>query len=245
MVARRALAEVTGRELDVRFVGDIVQCAGETRAEQPRPQGIVLNRPHAFASYMPASGNELGLQACRARGTEADLPAMSPVVLWGAPGVGKTHLLHATANCASDMGQAVVVLSAEEFANRYQQALRDKTVAGFQEFVRNAALFLVDDLQYLAGRTGTLTELVNSIDVISSRGGHVVVASEEHPNNLALPERLASRLRGGLIVAIGSIDGAERRAFVEHCATVLRASLPGWCIDRIAGAGCGSARTLR
>ena len=57
---------------------------------------------------------------------------LSPIVVYGSPGMGKTHLLHALAHRAAEAGWPVACLSAEEFTTRYQTALRRKDVEDFQ-----------------------------------------------------------------------------------------------------------------
>ena len=117
---------------------------------------------------------------------------INPVVIYGAPGMGKTHLLHALAARAAHEGRDVACLSAEQFANRYLAALRggNDSTAEFQAELRSTSLLIIDDLQYLAGREGTLKELVHTMDAIINAGGDVVVASEVPPHAMGLLDRL-------------------------------------------------------
>ena len=244
-VARRELAAELGREVGLRFVanGQAAEQAPQATEKPDSPAG--LNRRYTFATYLPVTANQLALEACRSILIEDDPTAVSPLLVWGAPGVGKSHLLHATAACATLQGRTVALLSGEEFVDRYQQAIRGNSVNEFQSGVRAADLLVIDDLQYLAGREGTLKQLVATTDAVINRGGHVLMASEIGPASLNLPLRLASRLCGGLVVGIGPIAGDERRAFVEHLTRASRVSLPAWCVDRIAAGCCGSARVLQ
>jgi chromosomal replication initiator protein len=244
--ARRALTLELGRDVDIRFVANDsgsghAPTAGTT--SPCLPPG--LNTQYTFASYLPVSANQLALAACKALLDDEMTPPPGTVLIWGAPGSGKSHLLHATAACAALRGRDVVVLSGEDFTDQYQQAIRDSAVGPFQARLRAARILVIDDLQVLAGREGTLKQLVATSDAVLNRGGQVLMASEVHPSALALPARLASRLYGGLVVEIEPISTLERRAFVEHLARVARVSLPAWCVDRIAALGCGSARLLR
>ena len=244
-VLRRALIGELGRDVDLRFVGDGAgPAAGATSVPASAPPPGVSSS-FTFANYLPAAGNELALRACRDLSGLGEVAPISPVVVFGTPGVGKSHLLHATANCAIERGEAVVFMTGEEFANGYQDAIRATAFAGFRDRVRCATLFILDDLQYLAGKKGTLEQLQQTIDAVRNRGGRVLVASELHPRSLGLPESLASRLAEGLVVGLGEILAGERRAFVELTARVLRASMPPWCVDRIAALPSGSARVLK
>jgi chromosomal replication initiator protein len=186
----------------------------------------------------------VAFESCTALVETADL-RISPVVVFGAPGMGKTHLLHALACRAAAIGRRVVCLHAEEFTTRYLTAIRGGEMEEFQATVRAADLLLIDDLQYLTGKKGTLDELVHTIDAVTNNGGHVVVASERHPFDLELPDRLSSRLAAGLVTRIEPFRLAERREFIEHLARQLRVALPSWAIERIAGCEVPSTRVLQ
>lgn len=163
------------------------------RGEPSQRHGAVLgsiNAAYTFERYLPAEGNLFALEACRALSSHGE-PRANTVVIFGAPGMGKTHLLHALAAHAAEIGRAVVCLSAEEFANRFIVACRagagNEAVADFQASVRSASLLIIDDLQYLTARhEGTLKELVFTIDAVLNAGGDVVVASEVPPQEIGL-----------------------------------------------------------
>jgi chromosomal replication initiator protein len=202
-----------------------------------------VNCAYTFEDYLSTSGNQLALQACLALVEPSDLVA-SPVVLFGSPGLGKTHLLHALACRAKDLGRSVACLSAEEFTNRYLGALRAKRADEFQDDIRGVDLLIIDDLQSIAGKKHTQDELVSTMDAVCNAGGHVVAASERHPFELGLLERLESRLAAGIITRVEPFDWDERRSFIEHVARRKRGGLPGWAIDRLAGVNAPSVRVL-
>jgi len=252
VVVQRAVYQVTGEELRVLFVPKGAATEGErtatpTGTEPPTPARAVvgsLNCSYSFERYVAAEGNRVALECVTALIGETDF-RISPVVVYGSPGMGKTHLLHALACRAANQGWAVACLNAEEFTSRYMNALRRGSVEDFQLALRNVRLFVLDDLQYLAGKKGTLDELVHTIDAITNAGGHVVVGSERHPAELDLPERLASRLSAGIATRIEPFAMAERRDFVERLSRELRVALPSWAIDRIAGIEMPSVRVLQ
>jgi chromosomal replication initiator protein len=251
VVVERAAAQVFGEATGVEFVaiGTAMAAVAVPPAppeQHPAGRGPIvgkLNCAYTFEEYQPAEGNRLALQSCLSLVEEMDI-RISPVVIFGAPGMGKTHLLHALACRAADQGRAVACLSAEEFTNRFLGAMREHRSAEFQEALRSVDLLVIDDLQQIAGKRATQDELVHTIDAVSNAGGHVVVASEKHPFDLDLPERLASRLAAGIVTRVEPFRLAERRAFMERVARRLRASLPGWATDRIAGCEVPSVRVL-
>jgi len=205
-----------------------------------------VNAHYTFERYLPAEGNQVALESCRAL-LEVGECRINPVVIYGAPGMGKTHLLHALATRAAHEGRAVACLSAEQFANRYLAAFRsgNDAFAEFQIELRSTNLLIIDDLQYLAGREGTLRELVHTIDAIINSGGDVVVASEVPPHAMGVLDRLASRLMAGIVARVSPFHLAERRAFIEQLAREHRVSLPGWAIERMAGCEVPSVRVLQ
>jgi chromosomal replication initiator protein len=251
VVVHRAASAIFGDDVRVEFVPR----GAEPPAEAPSPEAppaqpaagpLVgsVNSIYTFQAYVPADGNRLALQSCVALLDDPDL-RISPVVIFGAPGLGKTHLLHALAGRATAAGWAVACLSAEEFTNRYMMGFRGGKLEEFQRALRGVRLLIIDDLQYLAGKTGTLDELVHTIDAVTNNGGHVVVASERHPFDLDLPDRLASRLAGGIVTRVEPFLLAERRRFIEQAARRHRVALPGWAIERIAGCEAPSVRLLQ
>lgn len=243
----RALARAAGEELGVRFVARTAGgCRGDARAPSRRAASILgsFNARYTFERYLEAEGNRLARRSCAA--LLANEPwAGSPLVVFGAPGMGKTHLLHAMAAHASARGESVACLSAEEFTSRYQGALRQNGIDRFQADLRSVRLLLVDDLQYVAGKKGTQAEFVHTLDAVTNAGGAAVIASERHPADLDLEDRLVSRLQAGIVARVAPFCLDERRRFIEYLAREVRVSLPAWAVERIAGLEVPSVRVLQ
>ncbi|MCC7365886.1 MAG: ATP-binding protein [Dehalococcoidia bacterium] len=252
VVVRRAVQTITGEELEVHF---IPSGTGESEPDvEPhrRPGGGgpsrwvfgATNCSYTFERYLPAAGNRLAYQSCSSLLEEDEL-RISPVVVFGSPGMGKSHLLHALACRAAAAGWPVACLTAEDFTNRYQAALRKGEADAFQAAVRGARVLILDDLQYLSGKKGTQDELVHTIDAITNAGGHVAIGSERHPFDLDLLDRLASRLAAGIITRVDPLLLDERREFIARQARQLRVSLPAWATERIANLEVPSVRVLQ
>jgi chromosomal replication initiator protein len=256
VVIERATAQAFGGNVGVRFVapGEIAEPDHATTtkaAAGPAPQASgrppltigTVNCAFTLEDYLATRGNELALQACRAIIEPSDL-VISPVVLWGSPGMGKTHLLHALACRAVEMGRRVACLSAEEFTNRFIGAIKSNRAEDFKDQVRTVDVLIIDDLQAIVGKEKTIDELVWTMEEVRNSGGHVVVASELHPLELKLPDRLESRLLAGIVTRVEPFEFGERRAFVEHVARRHRVALPGWAADRLAQTSAPSVRML-
>jgi chromosomal replication initiator protein len=253
VVIERAAAQALASITTVSFVapgeggGTVASAEAAPEPPAPRPKQALtigtVNCGYTFESYLATRGNELALHACRSIVEPSDLH-ISPVVLWGSPGMGKTHLLHALACSAQALGKRVACLSADEFTNRWQGALRNHRAPEFQAEMRSVDLFIIDDLQAIAGRPKTIDELVWTMEEVGHNGGHVVTASERHPFELGLPERLESRLAAGIVTQVEPFEHGERREFIEHVARLRRTALPGWAADRIAAVPAPSVRAL-
>ncbi len=249
-VVERCLGAVEGGGLAVRFVapGEEPHAAAEAASPggtaPPGREEVVgqVNGAFTLARYFRSEGSALALASCLSLVEDRE-PAISPVVVHGPPGVGKTHLLHGLAAQASGRGQRVACLSGEGFTSRYQRALREGNVETFQDAVRGVQLLIIDDLHDLAGKTGTLRELVHTLDAVTHGGGAVVVGSELRPRELGLPERLCSRLEAGIVATVEPFAAGERRAFIEQRLADLRVALPSWCLEQLA-TGTGSVRSI-
>lgn len=240
-VVSRAASAVLGEDVSVRFVAETA-AAGAGRDEPRGRLTGALNCSLTFDRYVASDGNRLALACCRAI-LDEDRP-ISPLVIWGAPGLGKTHLLNALGCAALDRGWPVAAFTADDFTTTFVSALRRNEAEEFQRTIRAVRLFLLDDLQELEGKRATLEELVHTIDAVERAGGYVVVASERHPQELKLPDRLQSRLRAGVTAKVEPLSAGARRAVVLQVATELRASLPSWCVDRLAATGALSVREV-
>lgn len=249
LLVNRAVCRVLGEDLRIRFVPRGMpeaskQSPAPAMPMRPQPLAGTTNAAFTLARYQCAEGNVLAIESCYSLLQDPE-NAVSPIVLYGPPGMGKTHLLHAVTCAATATGWRTACLSAEEFTTRYQAALRASTVEEFQSLLRSVRLFAIDDIQYLAGKKATQAELVHTIDAVLNGGGHVIAASEANPFELDLPDRLVSRLASGLITRIEPFNALERREYVEREARELRTALPQWAVDRIAALNAPSVRILQ
>ncbi|MGK2966393.1 MAG: DnaA ATPase domain-containing protein [Tepidiformaceae bacterium] len=243
----RIVAQVFRTPLSVTFVSPGLE--GDAPSEQPvRPSGPpacvvgTLRAEFTFDRYIPAAGNLPAISAARAL-VDGASPAMTPLVAWGPPGMGKTHLLHALAACALQSGWPVACITAERFTRAFMDTIGRAPDATLDQ-VRTARLLILDDLHDLEGKTKTAIEFSHALDAVTNGGGVVAVASERDPRTLALPDRLQSRLRQGFITQLGPLCASERREFIERQAALNRAALPSWSVERLASAEFSSVRDL-
>jgi len=152
----------------------------------------------------------------------------SPLVLYGPPGVGKSTIargvVQRTAERLSrftpdDTGRPIVQLCGAEFARQYAAAVTARRVPAWRDSIRGAALLVVEDLAPLAEKIAAQSELIHTIDAIANAGGQVLVTSRLPIAGIPkLLPGLASRLSGGLCVAVPMPEAATRAALLRDFA---------------------------
>jgi chromosomal replication initiator protein len=174
-------------------------------------------RRFTFDSFVVGPGNRLAVAAAR-RVAEAPGTTHNPLFIYSGSGLGKTHLLGAIGQeIERRQDGGVVYETVEHLMDRVARALE----AGQQDVLRSgfaaAAMVLLDDVQFLAGRRQVQEELIRSWDWLTARGVQVVLTSDRPPQDIdALDERLLRRLSGGLLVDIGAPDYETRVAIARR-----------------------------
>jgi chromosomal replication initiator protein len=155
--------------------------------------------------------------------------APNPLTLYGPIGVGKTHLLEAACHALGrELGEvAVQLVTAEDFTNRFLQAMRAGQLPQFRRQFRETQALFVDDLHFLANKTATQEEFLHTFETLQRLGRPVAVTCDSHPRLLgALLPELADRLLGGGVWAIDPPDLPTRVAILQSKAARLNRPLP-------------------
>ncbi len=144
--------------------------------------------------------------------------AYNPLFLHGGVGVGKTHLMQAIGHTVLEKQKnlKIIYCMGEEFTNEIIDAIQTKTTKKFKEKYRSAQMLLIDDIQFIAGKTAVQEEFFHTFNTVQREGGQIVLTSDRPPAEIAkLEERLRSRFEGGLIIDIAPPD------FELRCAILL------------------------
>lgn len=208
------------------------KAASRTPAE-PAPQ-IPLNRRYTFDEFVVGPGNQFAYAAAKA---VAETPAgpYNPLVLYSEVGLGKTHLLQAIGHACKAGGRRMAYVTAETFTNELVAAIRARKTEEFRERYRCLDVLLLDDIQFIAGKTSTEEELYHTFNAILAHDGQIVVASDRHPRAISsLDERLRSRFEGGLLADIQPPDLETRLAILEKKAAAQGVALPAEVAHQIA-----------
>jgi chromosomal replication initiator protein len=181
-------------------------------------QGALVGSPveprYTFETFCEGAANRVAFAAARAVAESAGRSTpYNPLYIHAGVGRGKTHLLHAITRAArmNQPGRNVVYLTAEHFMFRFVAALRNHSAIPFKESLREIDLLLIDDMQFLQGKS-VQQEFCHMLNQLIDGARQVVVAADRPPAELeTLDERVRSRLRGGVAFEIGAPDLQLRR----------------------------------
>ncbi|MFQ6013263.1 MAG: DnaA ATPase domain-containing protein [Thermoplasmata archaeon] len=169
-----------------------------------------------FDNFIVGDSNRFAHAACKAI-AEGAVDPYNPLLLVGTPGLGKTHLLHATGHqfMERDPEAKVRYWTATRFWSEIQAADRDQIIAEFRESLRSLDLLLLDDLQDIEGRDRVQEELFEIFEEFRGQGKPLVMVADRYPSGMeGVDARLRSRFESGLVVDLRSPDPEIRRAFV-------------------------------
>ena len=161
----------------------------------------------------------------------------NPLFIYGPPGLGKTHLLHAIANAISQVNPdaKIVNIKGEQFTNELMDAIRTGNNIAFRNKYREADLFLIDDVQFIAGKESTQEEFFHTFNALYESGKQIVITADRKPSDmLTLEGRLQSRFESGLMADINPPDYETRMAIIQAKAFSLGLELPNDVCDYIA-----------
>ena len=187
-------------------------------APQPQPAPEAGFDPRfTFDAYVVGKPNELAAAAARRVAAGGEV-AFNPLFLYGGVGLGKTHLMHAVAweLRARAPELKVLYLSAERFMYRFVQALRERSTMDFKEMFRSVDVLMVDDIQFIAGKTSTQEEFFHTFNALVGQGKQIILSADRAPGDIeGLEERIASRLQSGLIVDLHPTDYELRLGILQ------------------------------
>ncbi len=177
-----------------------------------------IDPEHKFDNYVVGASNQFAHASAIA---VAEKPAQeyNPLFLYSAPGLGKTHLLHAIANhFRSRKPQAkVAYLSAEQFVNEMVEAVKTQQMTRFRNKYRNSYdMILIDDIQFLAGKERSEEEFFHTFNALHSSKRQIVVTSDRPPKEIKeLEERVKTRFLCGLVADIQAPEIETRIAILR------------------------------
>ena len=186
----------------------------------PEPSGRpsdVFNPKYTFDQFVIGDGNRLAHAAALA---VAELPgqAYNPLFLYGPPGLGKTHLLHAIANYVGEYADGVTVryTTLEAFTDEFVGALKSSSIEVFKRRYRDTDILLIDDVQFLERKAKVEEEFFHTFNALYETGSQLVVTCDRMPRDMNdLADRLRERFESGLVADLRPPDLATRMTILR------------------------------
>lgn len=209
-----------------------VPAAQASASETVDACGATLDRRMSFQSFVVGKSNQLAFAAAeRIAAAPAGQSPYNPLYLHAGVGLGKTHLLQAIAQEARNQGKRVAYFTADRFMYGFVAALKSQTALAFKEKLRGIDLLIVDDVQFIQGKS-IQQEFGHTINALLDAGKQIVVAGDRLAGELeALDERIRSRLGGGLVVEVGELDEALRAKILASRLEALQSAHPAFQVS--------------
>ena len=206
-----------------------------------------LDARYRFENYIVGSANRLAVSAARAV-AQAPGAAFNPLFIYSGSGLGKTHLLLAIGHLGRQLQPDLKVAysTVDELVDELNASVASSAVDALRERYQNVNVLLLDDVQFLAGRRETQSEMLRLFNGLQRAGRQIVLTSDRPPTEIAdLDERLISRFSGGLVVDVGAPDYETRAAIVRLKCDERGATFEAGVLDELARIPFGNVRELQ
>ena len=215
---QKALHELFSADFQVVVLG-AEELEKYQNSRRPKEDGFLPGtEEYTFERFVVGSSNKFAHAAARA---VADHPALNynPLFIYGESGLGKTHLLYAIAHKihADHPDYRIVYIKGDAFTNELIQAIREGRNQEFREKFRSADVFLMDDVQFIAGKDSTMEEMFHTFNTLYETRKQIVFTADRPPKEmLKLEDRLKTRFEWGLIADIQPPDYETRMAIIKN-----------------------------
>jgi chromosomal replication initiator protein len=234
VVEDATIAPWSGNE-SVTFDDEVTETNGATAGAA----GVAksgLNLRYGFETFVKGQSNQFALAAAQ-RVAETPGRSYNPLFIYGAAGLGKTHLLHAIGHYVDQnySNYQIRYVTTEAFLTEYVDAIRNNSTAQFKRHYRDVDVLLVDDIQFIEGKEGLQEEFFHTFNSLHSANKQIVISSDRIPDNIAtLEDRLRGRFKWGLITDIQPPDLETRLAILRNKAERDRTAVPNDVLELIA-----------
>ncbi|MBP9812603.1 chromosomal replication initiator protein DnaA [Candidatus Gracilibacteria bacterium] len=223
---------IVDEEIDTRDATHVVDCKNllkeaEKTIKKQQVEGVEIveglnsrltNDRYRLDNFIIGPGTQLAHAACEA---VARRPGNSynPLYLYGNVGLGKTHLLQASANVIREKHKnlKVIYTTADRFLTDYVASIKGRSIDRLREKYRQIDVLVIDDVQFLAGKKQTQEELYNIFNILYEAGKQIILSGDRPPKELTeLEPRLQSRFEWGITVDLGEPDYETRLAIIQE-----------------------------
>ena len=233
---QNALQELFSAQFQVEVLTEGELAAYEENKQPKKNDFFPGTEEYTFERFVVGSSNKFAHAAALA---VAENPGhvYNPLYIHGESGLGKTHLLYAIAHTVHQKhpNMSVVYVKGETFTNELIQAIREGRNQEFRDKYRFADVFLMDDVQFVAGRASTQEELFHTFNSLYELKKQIVFTSDRPPKEmLRLEDRLKTRFEWGLLADIQPPDYETRMAIIKNKAIRMGVDLPETLLQLIA-----------
>ncbi len=231
---QKALRELFSADFEVKVLGE-----GENLdMGEGDPSFLPGTDEYTFAKFVVGSSNKFAYAAAKAVADEPGKPkGYNPLFIYGDSGLGKTHLLYAIAHAIHERfpDYRIVYIKGDAFTNELVTAIREGKNQEFRDKYRSCDVFLMDDVQFIAGRESSQEEMFHTFNALYESGRQIVFTADRPPKEmLRLDERLKTRFEWGLPVDVQPPDYETRVAIIKNKAIRRGMNLPDPVLGYIA-----------
>ncbi len=239
-----ALKEIFNSDAKLVVFGDEELNAYNSKGK--KTTSMDFNPQFTFDSFVVGPSNRFAHGAAIAV-TNNPGEVYNPLFIYGPPGVGKTHLLYAIANNIrkANPDANIVYIKGDQFTNELIAAIQGGKNIEFRSKYREADLFLIDDIQFIAGKESTQEEFFHTFNTLYENHKQIVMTSDRKPSDmLTLEDRLKTRFEWGLLASIEAPDYETRMAIIKTKAISLGLELGDDVCDYIANNVTNNVRQI-
>ena len=231
-----ALKEIFDSDAKLVVYGDEELNAFKNKDKDKIATAMDFNPQFSFDNFVVGPSNRFAHGAAMAV-TNNPGQVYNPLFIYGPPGIGKTHLLYAIANGIrkKDPSINIVYIKGDQFTNELISAIGSGRNIEFRTKYREADLFLIDDIQFIAGKESTQEEFFHTFNALYEEHKQIVMTSDRKPSDMpTLEDRLRTRFEWGLLASIEAPDYETRMAIIKKKANSLGLELSDDVCDYIA-----------
>lgn len=239
-----ALSEIFNSEAKLVVFGD--EELTQFRSKETQKTSMDFNPQFSFDNFVVGPSNRFAHGAAIAVSNNPG-EAYNPLFIYGPPGIGKTHLLYAIANGIrrNNPDAKIVYIKGDQFTNELIAAIQSGKNIEFRNKYREADLFLIDDIQFIAGKEATQEEFFHTFNKLYEEHKQIVMTSDRKPGDmLTLEDRLRTRFEWGLLADIQPPDYETRMAIIKNKANSLALELSDEVCNYIANNVTNNVRQI-
>ena len=230
---QKALKEIFSADFEVLVLS---QEEADARNKPAGTASIPGTDEYTFDRFVVGSSNKFAHAAAQA---VASKPAESynPLFIYGDSGLGKTHLLYSIAHTIRQQhpDYRIIYIKGDDFTNELIRAIREGRNQEFRSKYRSADVFLMDDVQFIAGRESTQEEFFHTFNTLYESKRQIVLTSDRPPKEmLRLEDRLKTRFEWGLLADIQAPDYETRMAIIKNKCIRMGIDIPDFLLQLIA-----------